>query len=61
MTDIPSWAVRGSKVVCIVRDGWDDTRGKIVDPEGVMTYPVAKLIYTIREVRFGHLERAMGL
>jgi hypothetical protein len=51
MSDIPSWAVRGSRVVCVIEDGWAAARSKIVDPEEEMTFPVRGLIYTIREVR----------
>lgn len=45
---IPSWAVRGAKVVCIL-DDWDTAH--TIDPMGVMAFPKKDEIYTIREVR----------
>jgi hypothetical protein len=48
MTDIPSWAVRRAKVVCIM-NSWDESAR--VDPAGLMVAPVAGEEYTIREVR----------
>jgi len=50
MSDIPSWAVRGSKVVCI-EQGWERASAHISDPYGLITYPVYRTTYTIREVR----------
>jgi hypothetical protein len=51
MSDIPSWAVRGSKVICVERDDWEMTRRVVKDPEGLVTFPVFGETYTIREVR----------
>lgn len=51
MSDIPSWAVRGSKVVCVEPDDWSIARSFINDPAGLMTFPVEGETYTIREVR----------
>lgn len=51
MSDIPGWAVRGSKVVCVEPDGWRELRNNIVDPDGVMRFPERGETYTIREVR----------
>ncbi len=49
--DIPSWAVRGSKIICIERTGWAEVRKFTDDPYGQMTWPEFAGIYTIREVR----------
>lgn len=50
-TDIPSWAVRGSKVICLERDRWSAMRQRVEDPHGLMSYPEFALVYTLREVR----------
>ena len=51
MTDIPGWAVRGSKLVCVEPSGWSDMRNKVTDDFDTMSYPQLDEVYTIREVR----------
>lgn len=47
---IPSWAVRGAKVVCV--DGFEDAMAPyVIDPDRLMVYPQIGTVYTIREVR----------
>lgn len=61
--DIPSWAVRGAKVICIA-DGFDEDP-TIVDPRGLLRFPRLGFEYTIREVRVRYVsersEVAVGI
>jgi hypothetical protein len=47
---IPSWAVRGAKCV-FVGGHFDPVENNITDPAGLIEYPVANEVYTIREIR----------
>lgn len=53
--DLPSWAVRGSKIICIERTRWAEVRAHVDDPFGLMTWPEFAGIYTIREVRIRYV------
>jgi hypothetical protein len=52
--DIPSWAVRGSRVACL-HDDWSVMQQYIVDPEGLARFPTTDVPYTIREVRIRYV------
>jgi hypothetical protein len=56
--DIPSWAVRGAKVICIA-EGFDQT--VVDDPLGELRWPSYGVEYTIREVRVRFLTEYMEL
>jgi hypothetical protein len=58
MSDIPSWAVRRSKVMCVV-DDW--VLDHVTDPYGLMTYPTKGAIYTVREVRVRYVSEVNEL
>ena len=58
MSDIPSWAVRRAKVMCVIDDWILD---HIDDPAGLMTYPRKGVEYTIREVRVRYVSEASEL
>lgn len=60
MTDIPSWAVRGAKVV-FVGGEYDPALNAIHDPAGVLKYPERGEAYTIREVRVRFVTEVMEL
>ena len=47
---LPSWAVRGAKVVCIEPNNWAETRAVVEDPYELIQYPQHGETSTIREV-----------
>lgn len=59
MGAIPSWAVRGAKVVCVEAD-FDLAFNKINDPSGLMSFPALGEVYTIREVRVRYVTEFDG-
>lgn len=61
MSDIPGWAVRGAKVMCIEKDNWGVSRPFIVDEAGQLTFPQNGEVYTIREVRVRFVTEHMQL